>query len=254
MLCTKVTTKGPHAANPDIGLTAFLTPHGWPVPLAVESLTTTELVVRAPASAPSDLEFDYIVYGLRIGFEETSVVQQKTHESPIPSMKQHQDRYREHPELRHFNALERYKEMPSGAAGSADRDFGRAKALHDAVGEHDPAQSSMRMRPATESRPEGALRLPGASESAPVVGIAPAPAAATSQPSPPGVLAWRVFVSGASLGDVLVADPDQPGQMHPHPALKFGHSPRHRHAPLDGQPAQLRSGASSTEPLPPVNS
>ena len=63
MLCTKVTTKGPHAANPDIGLTAFLTPHGWPVPLAVESLTTTELVVRAPASAPSDLEFDYIVCG-----------------------------------------------------------------------------------------------------------------------------------------------------------------------------------------------
>jgi hypothetical protein len=127
--------------NPDIGLTAHLTPHGEAVPLAVESLSTSELVVRGPKDAPADLAFDYIVYGLRIGFEESSIVQEKQQESYIPSFKDHRERYAKFPELRAFNALERFKTMESSVRGvePASIDLSRAKALHDAIHEYDPA-------------------------------------------------------------------------------------------------------------------
>jgi hypothetical protein len=127
--------------NPDIGLTAHLTPHGEAVPLAVESLSTSELVVRGPKDAPADLAFDYIVYGLRIGFEESSIVQEKQQESYIPSFKDHRERYAKFPELRAFNALERFKTMESSVRGvePASIDLSHAKALHDAIHEYDPA-------------------------------------------------------------------------------------------------------------------
>jgi hypothetical protein len=127
--------------NPDIGLTAHLTPHGEAVPLAVESLSTSELVVRGPKDAPADLAFDYLVYGLRIGFEESSIVQEKQRESYIPSCKDHRERYAKFPELRAFNALERFKTMESSVRGvePASIDLSHAKALHDAIHEYDPA-------------------------------------------------------------------------------------------------------------------
>ena len=109
------------------------------MPLAVVSPSTKELVVRGPADCPDDLVFDYLVYGLRIGFEETSVVREKDREARIPSMASHRKRYETEPELRRFNALERYKAMRTEIGKTDPLDLGAAHALRDAISEYDPA-------------------------------------------------------------------------------------------------------------------
>ena len=69
--------------NPDIGLTAHVSPRGVAVPLTVESLTSDTLVVRGPAGA--DVRFDYVVFGLRLGFERHAVIAEKTRDAPLPA-------------------------------------------------------------------------------------------------------------------------------------------------------------------------
>jgi hypothetical protein len=125
--------------NPDIGLTAHLTPRGVAVPLAVASITTEELVVRGPQDGPGDVAFDYLVYGLRIGFEEHSVVQEKDLEARIPSMEDHRELYATHPELRRYSALERFKAMHAATGADETLDFASSRALHDAIQEYNPA-------------------------------------------------------------------------------------------------------------------
>ena len=125
--------------NPDIGLTAHLTPRGDPVPLAVVELSTEEMIVRGPNDAPDGLVFDYVVYGLRIGFEETSVVQEKSREAYIPSMSDHRELYERRPDLRRYNSLERFKEMRRAIGTTDELDLSRAHALRDAIVEFDPA-------------------------------------------------------------------------------------------------------------------
>lgn len=124
--------------NPDIGLTAHLTPRGDCKGLYVASLTTSEMVVKELQGGTSDVAFDYLVYGLRIGFEEASVVQEKQRESYIPSMASQRERYNTYPELRHFNALERFKEM-NAQIGKPVSDMNSSRALKDAIHEFDPA-------------------------------------------------------------------------------------------------------------------
>jgi hypothetical protein len=124
--------------NPDIGLTAHLTPRRQAVPLAVVSLTTEELVVRGPEDGPADLVFDYIVYGLRIGFEEISIVQEKIRESYIPSMADHRDLYDRHPELRKYNSLERFTSMSTQIGTTEPLDLTASRALRDAIVEFNP--------------------------------------------------------------------------------------------------------------------
>ena len=123
--------------NPDIGLTAHLTARGKAVPLGVTALSTTELVVRGT----EDVTFDYLVYGLRIGFEESSIVQEKQAESYIPSFKDHRERYAKYPQLRSFNALERFAGMESSVRGvePSSLDLTLADALKGAIHECDPA-------------------------------------------------------------------------------------------------------------------
>ena len=122
--------------NPDIGLTAHLTPRGDCKGLYVESLSTNELVVRELQGGTSNIVFDYIVYGLRIGFEEVSVVQEKEREAYIPSMASHRERYNKNPELRHYNAQERFKDMSADIGKPVD--LSDSKVLRDAIIEFDP--------------------------------------------------------------------------------------------------------------------
>jgi hypothetical protein len=126
-------------ANPDIGLTAYLTPRDAAVPLAVIAVTPHELVVRGPAGLSSPVAFDYMVSGLRIGFEDVSIVQEKQQESFIPSMEEHRRTYERFPQLRRYNALERFRAM-SATARRADPevDLGAASALRAQIGEYDP--------------------------------------------------------------------------------------------------------------------
>ena len=122
--------------NPDIGLTATVTPRGVPVPVAVESVSTTELVVRAGAGA-HEVAFDYVVQGLRAGFENATVVRPKRDDAPIPSMAEHAKVYAAHPELRQYNAMERF-------AGGKPVDLSRSDALIAAIGQGDLRQPPSR--------------------------------------------------------------------------------------------------------------
>lgn len=124
--------------NPDIGLTAHLTPRGDCHGLYVVSVTTTELVVRELNSGTSNTKFDFLVYGLRIGFEESAVVQMKRQEAPIPSMAYQRQQYEAHPELRKFNAMERFKRMRTVAGTRSQLDLSASRALHDAITEFNP--------------------------------------------------------------------------------------------------------------------
>jgi len=232
--------------NPDLGLTAHLTPRGEPIPLAVKSLSTKELVVRAPADAPPGLEFDYLVYGLRIGFEETSIVREKEREAHIPSLAEHRKLYAEHPELRRFNALERVKGERREMGFEAAPDLTASTSLRNAIHEYDPAvdgpidlpgrgRSNHRLAGAAAAAPSSAPpadpRAPRLAP-APTRGNAPMDARSGGPTSRPGpqrtpmespLPAVPAGVNGGTVllpvggpveaGDVLVFDPEQPGRL-----------------------------------------
>ncbi|MEJ5167092.1 MAG: hypothetical protein WHV67_08720 [Thermoanaerobaculia bacterium] len=125
--------------NPDIGLTVYLTPVGQWAELYVEKKSTDEIIVKSK-DTNSNSVFDYIVYGLRIGFEESSIVQEKQIESYIPSFKDHRERYKKYPDFIKYNALERFKNMEAEVKGiSKDQiDLSKAIALKEAIHEYDP--------------------------------------------------------------------------------------------------------------------
>lgn len=122
--------------NPDIGLTAQVTPRGEWADLFVETVSATELVVRS-RTARSNANFDYQVWGLRIGFEELPPVQEKHVESPIPSMAEYRALYTRLPELRSFNALERFKQTRVATGALTAPDLTRAAQLRQRVHEFD---------------------------------------------------------------------------------------------------------------------
>jgi hypothetical protein len=125
--------------NPDLGLTAYVTPVGEWADLYVASQSTTELVVRGRDPESADAAFNYIVYGLRIGFEETSIVQEKREEAFIPSFADHRKRYLDHPELRRYNALERVKGMRTEMGLETTPNLSASTALRNAIHEYDPS-------------------------------------------------------------------------------------------------------------------
>lgn len=125
-------------ANPDIGLTAVVTPKGDPIPLAVVDTTTRTLVVRGPAG--SSAEFDYMVWGLRIGFENRAIVQVKRGDAPIPSHHIEEDQYAKAPELRSYSALSRFTRARQSLRDAGDAlDLSASKALEAAIHVYDPA-------------------------------------------------------------------------------------------------------------------
>ncbi len=134
--------------NPDIGLTAHLTPVGDPCVLYVVEQATNEIMVRSRDG--SDCAFDYMVYGLRIGFEESSIVQEKEQESYIPSMTDHRQLYERRPDLKSYNSLERFKGMHHAISPKARLDLSRAHALRDAIIEFDPAVHELPRPPGHE--------------------------------------------------------------------------------------------------------
>jgi hypothetical protein len=247
-------------ANPDIGLTAQLTPHGDCNGLYVESLSTDELVVRELNGGASSAVFDYVVHGLRIGFEEASVVQEKTKEAYIPSMTPHRQLYERQPGLRSYNALERYKAMRQAAALPA-ADFARADALKAAIHEYDPVTDPpacrlLGMGPCPEDRTapvagSGPLDVarPGERSEAP---RAPGAGARTPSDAPPAsyvaqrtktpvenlpVLTAPVLpvVGPVEAGDLLVLDALVPGQL------------RRSDAPADVLVVGIALGAATTD-------
>lgn len=205
-------------ANPDVGLSANVTPIGEPVPLAVVEKGTSDLLVRGPAH--SNAEFDYIVWGLRIGFESQSIVQPKVVEARVPAMTDHEASYAKDPALRGFSALERFKAMSPHRNTEVGVDLTRAQRLLEAVGTYDPGREGSveqllgLRRPAdTPGRDTRSPALAAPGDPA-AIHAKPAPTGAEppdpSIPTPPERHPWLVPlpVSGAiEAGDVVVLDP-----------------------------------------------
>ena len=218
--------------NPDIGLTAHVTPKTKDGVLYVESVNPSELVVKSVTGFAPDATFDYLVYGLRIGFEEISIVQEKQQESYIPSFKDHRDRYAKYPDLRAYNSLERFKGMESSAGLRASFDFSAAKALHDAIHEYDPATDPpvdqlfgfRHGQPPTA--PAKAVHPASASPSQPARSTAQAASASVKEPTPGNTTVASIapesksdlpcfpVLEAVEAGEVVTMDLARKGYVH----------------------------------------
>jgi hypothetical protein len=224
--------------NPDIGLTAYAMPIGNWCDLYVAEKGTEEIVVRTRDG--SECVFDYLVYGLRIGFEESTVVQEKTREAYIPSMKSHRDRVASHPELARHTALARWTGVRMKALGEAENvDLSRAHELRDLIQEYDPAvhgplgpRRSEARKPLVETSKDTAPKDPGdapgeslairsSGERRAAGQLARMPAADAGRdvyarsfrPSSPEVASLVEVSESVEAGDVLVIDRGSAGMM-----------------------------------------
>ncbi len=231
-------------ANPDLGLTAHVTPRGSCPSFFVESVTTASLVVHCDSPAGGvDVPFDYLVYGLRIGFEAMAPVQPKDEEAFIPSMQDQRDLYASRPDLSPYNALERFMGMAAAASrggdGNAPVDLSRARALIAQIGEYDPAVHGPvgpRREETSSSAPlDPRVMAPGdpvrpgltaAGPTAPGLGRRTQPPVPTRTPTPartisdepvrvelPPGAAWLPVSEPVEEGDVLALDPDDPALL-----------------------------------------
>ncbi|MDH3786871.1 MAG: hypothetical protein OEV00_16285, partial [Acidobacteriota bacterium] len=121
-----------YVTNPDIGLSAHLTPREAASILFVESVGTDELVVRSADG--SDVAFDFIVYGLRVGYEDHPVYRTKRAEAFAPPLDHFEADLSASPELRSHTALHRYREMNRDAFGKSATPMPAALELREAIG------------------------------------------------------------------------------------------------------------------------
>ncbi len=204
-------------ANPDIGLTVHLTPRGEPVALAATEVSTEEIVVRGPAG--SDATFDYLVYGLRLGFEELAIVQPKTREAFLPARAAVEEPYRERPELRRFSAFERFRGMRAAVGRGEEVDLSRTRALVAAIDDRraEAAEAGRTEAQAERSlfdRPAPSGNVPPARPPArPATVTGPAPVTIqTVEPAATNVT-WLPAGEPVEEGDVLALDPFEPGRV-----------------------------------------
>ncbi len=205
--------------NPDLGLTAHVTPLGGWCDLYVAEKGTDALVVESRDG--SDCAFDYIVYGLRLGFEEVAVVQEKRWEAFIPSMADHRESLARHPDLARYTAQARFLEQRRALGVAGPASLARARALRNAVHEFDPAVDRVaapepsprhlaRSAAAEErSRPEGdSGGTSGAEALVFAAAGVPLRARAAERPPRPAQVVAVDLVAGEAVeeGDVLVID------------------------------------------------
>ncbi len=202
--------------NPDLGLTAHLTPRSPAPDLHVVSVSTTELVV----AGSGDVEFDYMAWGLRIGFEELPPVQVKEYESAIPSMKDHEDLYAADATLRGYNALSRFRKDEARLAGVDESaiDLSRAQALVAKIGIGIPVTLPSEEVPARPPDP-AAVTVPGIRRDAPsgavIAPVSPRASDLAGEANTDDTLdvtvTWLPIREAVDEGDVLALDPDAPG-------------------------------------------
>jgi len=199
-------------ANPDLGLTAHLTPRG-AAALWVDEVSPSEIVVRGSA----DVDFDYIVYGLRIGFENVPIVQVKRDEAYLPTADALAELEAGQLDTVASSALARFGAAHEQLAG-APADLSRASALATRInsgreewiaailqreeqrrGERDAAQGT-----ATRSRTPGAPEHEAAS---PVR----TPDAVGAHDCPVGTTLVLQAAQATEVGAVVSLDPLRPG-------------------------------------------
>ena len=189
--------------NPDIGLTATVTPRGHGAVLYVVSVSPRELVVRSDDPAARDLAFDYMVWGLRIGFEDRAVVERKRREAYIPSHRVEEDQYAVAPELRRYSALSRFKAMTPEIA----LDLGASQALERKIHVYDQKTDGIK------------VDAPGRLPSAPAT-VAPTPAVAATPahesvtgPKPIPNATYVPVSERIESGEVVSHDAVHPGEL-----------------------------------------
>ncbi len=121
-----------YVTNPDLGLSAHLTPRGAAADLYVASLTTEELVVRSAGGG--DVAFDFIVYGLRIGYEDHPVYRPKRAESFVPPVGHFDADLAASEGLSAHTALSRYRRTEEIVNGQTGMQMEAALALREAIG------------------------------------------------------------------------------------------------------------------------
>ena len=242
--------------DPDIGLTAHVTPRGRSAVVYTESVTPSELVVKSDDPKSDGALIDYLVYGLRIGFEQVAVIQPKQRESLIPSMAIQRALLAKQPELAQYTALSRFLAMRTDVGDTSTLNLSAAHALHDAIGEFDPAIHASLMKPPSNpnaNKPEDAPvttsgRVPLGPIRAPMPAL-PSRLTATTSPieddsavrrSSRVALEETVRVSAqVEAGEVLVAAADGSGLSH----LTDVASDRGVLGIVYGEPGQLYSGS-----------
>jgi hypothetical protein len=203
--------------NPDIGLTAHLTPRGAAVPLTVASVSTSELVVTGPAG--QDVAFDYIVFGLRLGFEHHPPIQTRIVDSPLPPAPTPEEVAAIDPAT---VPIARFAAMRLANGDTTPLDLSRSEALKAAAGrgttrtpDVEPRQQRMApsSAPAPAPAPQGRttdapiLRPPDRPDAPAAPAISPAGDAATAASAfPPGTAPVAV-AEEVEAGDVLAIDP-----------------------------------------------
>ncbi len=215
--------------NPDIGLTAHVTPRGAWTDLYVESISTDELVVRSADPAVLDAAFDYLVFGLRIGYESHPVVRKRTHESTLPSETSFDARFELEPGIRVHNAMHRFTEMDAEVWGITNRDQSATRALRRGIGEYDwetkmaavhaadestapvPRVDSS-TRPAEADRQEASPPRSKAREAVPIDEAGDV-YAASFRSSARELAVLMEITEGYEAGDVLSIDPEVRGML-----------------------------------------
>jgi hypothetical protein len=216
-------------ANPDIGLTATVTARGEGAALYVASVSTTDLVVKAGDAGAPDAAFDYMVWGLRIGFERHPVVQRKEREAFLADTEAFDALGAADPELGSTASLTRFAAMRDALGEKAPLDLRRADALVARINEgKDAALVAAAEAANADAAPLHAARPAAgpADRSSSAAAVPPSPPAsfAHATGSPQGPLAPSVPaivpqltlapVAGAvSAGDVLVLDASIPGSL-----------------------------------------
>jgi len=194
-------------------------------------VSTGELVVRSVDPGAPDVGFDYIVHGLRIGYEAYDVVRERIMGSDVPSDAYYSALYEGREDLRRYSALDRFQRMAgvqaqtvdSGAARNLREAIGERHAIADAptepteeepVGEHDPASPDSSPEPPGEETNAGFIE--SLLEPTPtVVGIEPTALEGDDASRPvresQAPVEWLPVSESVETGDVLAIDLDRPG-------------------------------------------
>jgi len=211
--------------NPDIGLTAVVTPRRARADLYVASVSTQELVVRTGAAAADEVAFDYVVNGLRVGFENQAVILESARfpSATVPSAEVAATRLAAMPEdVRASTPLARLSAERARSGGGAP-DLAGARAL--LAGINSP-EHALHARPLDAGSYLSEVQTEDTRPSvAPSAGWS-STAGRTSEPDPtprprataaPGEILYSFSMPVAmevQPGDVLSNDPAAPGSLH----------------------------------------
>jgi hypothetical protein len=215
--------------DPDLGLTAIVTPRSAGADLYVVSVSTHELVVRTGSERDGALEFDYLVNGLRAGFENAPVIIRNSGfpSATVPDLDGSAARLASEPEdVRGSAPAARYsgshdpREAGTGKTGAARLDG--ARALIAGINSTDHAAHALARPAPHEVGSEADAPAPGAASgprlidrlaAGPAAAPAHPPSPATPTPAAPDVVpAFSVAIDGmVEGGDVVANDAASPG-------------------------------------------